>query len=146
MPLFHHMNISHEALLMCGIMWLRGTPTPGSWPGVGDGNYSDMGVGEMCFDYAEEKKGFWEVTSQRRPKIQCKSMCILKIYLLFEKYQWRWYKVQEKVWRFWRAPQNLQVQNAWTTSESGEFGVPPKISRFGIHELYLNLENLGCWG
>ena len=34
----------------------RGTPTPGSWPGVGGGNYSDAGVGEKCLDCAEEKR------------------------------------------------------------------------------------------
>ena len=34
----------------------RGTPTPGSWLGVGGGNYSDAGVGEKCLDCAEEKR------------------------------------------------------------------------------------------
>ena len=43
----------------------RGTPTPGSWPGVVGGNYSDMGVGEKCFDCAEEKGSCLEVTSQK---------------------------------------------------------------------------------
>ena len=41
--------------------------TPGSWPGVGGGNYSDAGVGEKCLDCAEDKRRFLEITSQRGP-------------------------------------------------------------------------------
>ena len=43
----------------------RGTPTPGSWLGVGGGNYSDAGVGEKCLDCAKEKSSSLEATSQR---------------------------------------------------------------------------------
>ena len=41
--------------LITGSYYARGTPTPGSWPGVGGGNYSDVGVGEKCFDCVKEK-------------------------------------------------------------------------------------------
>ena len=40
----------------------RGTPTPGSWSGVGSGNYSD--VGGKCLDCAEEKRITLEGNSQ----------------------------------------------------------------------------------
>ena len=48
-----------------GRVFCRGTPTPGSWPGVGGGNYSDAGVGEKCFDCGKENRSSLEVTSQR---------------------------------------------------------------------------------
>ena len=44
---------------------VRGTPTPGSWPGVGGGDCSDVGVGNKCLDCAKEKRSSLEVTSQR---------------------------------------------------------------------------------
>ena len=36
----------------------RGAPTPGTWPGLGGGNYSDVGVLNKCLDCANEKKSF----------------------------------------------------------------------------------------
>ena len=44
---------------------VRGTPTSGSYPEVGGGNYSAVGVRDNCLNCAEEKRSFLEVTLQR---------------------------------------------------------------------------------
>ena len=61
------------------------TPIPGFWSGVGGGNYSDVGVGEKCFDCAKEKKLF--ITYFTKMTLHYKTICLLKFYLLNEKNQ-----------------------------------------------------------
>ena len=112
----------------------RGTPTPGSWPGVDGGDYSDMGVWNKCLDCANEKSKFpkWVIYTQQ-------NYMRLRFYWMNEEDQWRGYKYKGKhifCTDCAATPQNLWIQIFWscflyfsglqsswlaTVSEYGEF-------------------------
>ena len=62
----------------------RGTPTPGSWPGVGGGNYSDVGVRDKYLDRAWENRRFFFFTSQKVTYIHYKAMGVFKFFIVNE--------------------------------------------------------------
>ena len=82
-----HTGVGDNYLKISGPWLFGGIPTPGSWPGVGCDDYSDVGVLNKCLDCANEKKEFIKVTSQNWSYMRYTTICIFRFYKINEEDQ-----------------------------------------------------------